>query len=246
MEIKMKSETVIYSDGPTRCVGHMAIPADAALRGGVLVAHEGPGLTDRIRRCAEKIAGLGYVTLAADLYGEGRVAASPGETAPLMASLREHPEVLRARIRAGLDTLMRRPELQDLPVGAVGYCFGGHAVLELARDGAPVSATIAIHGLLGTSKPAGPGVIKGAVLACCGAEDPFVSRAQIEQFQHEMSAAGADWTTALFGGAKHAFSNPDAGAAGRPELAYHAAAAARSWEMMSALLAERLGSDRRP
>lgn len=237
----MKTETLKYADGSTTCIGFLATPATSTRRPAVLIAHEGPGLNDHARMRAEMLAELGYVALAADLYGEGRIGRGPEETTALMTPLRENPAQLRQRVRAGLDALAGLPTVDPRRIGAIGYCFGGLAVLELARSGAPIGATVSFHGLLATRTPEDARNIKGKVLACTGAQDPFVPAEQVLAFQKEMSEAAVDWQVITYGGACHAFTNRDAGLAGRPGLAYHAEADARSWTAMRAFLLETLG-----
>lgn len=232
--LKMKTETLSYTVGDTRCVGFLADPELQGRRPGILLAHEGPGLTDHMRSKAELIAELGYV-VAADLYGYGRTARSGDETMALMTPLRDDVALLRTRVRAGLDVLQRLPNVNGQQLGAVGYCFGGMGVLELARSGAAVAATVCFHGLLDTRNPEDAKNIVGCVLVCTGSDDPFVPYDKIADFSREMSEANVDWQINIYGGAKHAFTNQDAGLVGRPALAYHATADRRSWEAMRAL-----------
>lgn len=234
----MNTETFQYKDGSTVCIGYLACPGTPGPHPGILIAHEGPGLNDHARSRAKMIAELGYVALAADLYGNGQIGKSPDETMALMSPLRDDPPRLRARVRAGLDALANLPQVDEFRLGAIGYCFGGLAVLELARSGAPVAATVSFHGLLGTKNPDDARNIKGKILVCTGSDDPFVPVEQVQSFQQEMSQAGVDWQVITYGGAKHAFTNSAAALAGRPGLAYHAAADARSWEAMRAFLLE--------
>jgi dienelactone hydrolase len=237
----MKIEALRYSDGETEFVGYLADPEGSGKRPGVLIAHEAPGLNDHPKRRARMIAELGYVALAVDLYGGGRIAQGPEQTQQLMGALREDVPKLRRHARAGLDALAKLPSVDAGRLGAMGYCFGGLTVLELARMGAPLAGVVSFHGILSTKTPEDARNIKGKVLVCTGAEDPLVPPDQLAAFQQEMTKGGVDWQVKIYGGAKHAFTNPDAGHAGRPALAYQAAADARSWDAMATLWFEVFG-----
>jgi dienelactone hydrolase len=226
----MKIETLSYSDGETTFAGYLADPEGSGRRPGVLIVHEAPGLNDHPKRRARMIAELGYVALAADLYGGGRVAQKPEEAQQLMGPLREDIPQLRRRTRAGLDALAKLSNVDSGRVGAMGYCFGGLAVLELARTGAPLAGVVSFHGILSTKTPEDAKNIAAKILVCTGADDPLVPAEQIAGFAAEMTKAGIDWQIATYGGAKHAFTNPDAKRP--PVLEYNALADARSWDAM--------------
>jgi dienelactone hydrolase len=235
----MKIETLSYSDGQTTFLGYLADPEGSGRRPGVIVAHEAPGLNDHPKRRARMLAELGYVALAADLYGNGRVAQKPEESQQLMAPLREDIPRLRRHARAALDALGKLPQVDDKRLGAMGYCFGGLTVLELARTGAPLAGIVSFHGILGTKTPEDAKNIHGRILVCTGADDPLVPPDQVAGFEREMTAAGVDWQVITYGGAKHAFTNPDANRP--PVLAYNAAADARSWDAMQSFWFELFG-----
>lgn len=226
----MKIETLTYSLGDTTFHGYLADPEGSGRRPGVLIAHEAPGLNDHPKRRARMIAELGYVALAADLYGGGRVAGKGEDAQQLMAPLRENIPRLRQHVRAGFDALAGRANVDPNRLGAMGYCFGGLAVLELARMGAPLAGVVSFHGILATKTPEDAKNITAKILVCTGAEDPLVPPAQVAAFSDEMTKAGVDWQVITYGRAKHAFTNPDANRP--PALAYNAAADARSWEAM--------------
>jgi dienelactone hydrolase len=139
---------------------------------------------------------------------------------------------LRNRIAAALARLKSDPRVDPGKTAAIGYCFGGTTVLELARSGAEVNGVVSFHGHFGTGDPARPGQVKARILACHGAEDPFQSPAQIQAFEDEMRKARADWQLNVYGGAKHSFTNPDAGKYHVYALAYNKEADQRSWQAM--------------
>jgi len=206
---------------------------------GILLVHGGSGLDDHARAQARRYAALGYVVLACDMYGKG----VPGHRERVLATitaLREDPDLLAARGVAGLSALSSCPEV-DGPVSAVGFCFGGLAVLTLARSGADVAATISMHGSLDTSSPALPGAITGRVLVCHGALDPHVPMTQVTAFCREMTDAGADWQLSIYGSAMHGFTHDHAVPGATPGVEYHEPTDRRSFAAARALLAEALG-----
>jgi dienelactone hydrolase len=238
-EFAMKIETLTYSAEGISFQGYLADPEGSGRRPAVLIAPEAPGLSDHPKRRARMIAELGYVALAADLYGNGRVAQKPEEAQQLMAPLREDVPRLRQHVRAGFEALAKLPNVDPKRIGAMGYCFGGLAVLELARMGAPLAGIVSFHGILSTNTPEDAKNIKAKVLACTGADDPLVPPEQVAGFAAEMTKAGVDWQVVTYGGAKHAFTNPEANRP--PVLQYNAAADARSWDAMRSFWFELFG-----
>jgi dienelactone hydrolase len=241
-ETLMKATSLDYRDGATLCRGYLADPEAGGARPGILVVHEAPGLDDHVKRRARMLAELGYVALAADMYGDGKVAASTDEAMALLAPVRDNQALLRGRIRAAFDTLAGLPQVDGNRLAAIGYCFGGMVALELARSGAAIVGTVSFHGMLAAKTPEDARNIKGKVLACTGADDPIVPPEQVRAFQKEMTDAGVDWQVVCYGGAKHAFTNPNAAKAGRPALAYSEAADKRSWLAMKDFFAEVLAA----
>jgi len=234
----LKNQPLPYTDGPLPLTGHLAFDAAATdRRPGVLVVHEAFGLTDHAKDRADRLAAeLGYVALAVDLYG--KMPADRAEAFALMGELREDPAKLRRRMRAGLSALRQVPQVDPDRVVAIGFCFGGTSVLELARDGGDVRAVVSFHGGLTTTHPAKPGNITAKVLVCTGADDPHIPADTVRAFEAEMTAAGVDWQVATYGGAAHGFTNPAAGKIGLPGLGYNAAADRRSWAAMRELFDE--------
>lgn len=233
----MKTETLEYRDGDTVCRGYLALPDGAGKVPGIVVAHEAPGLDDHPRRRANMLAELGYAALALDMYGGGRTV-SGEETMKTMAPFRENRAMARARARAALDALAGQDRVDSGRLGAMGYCFGGYVVLEMARSGAPLKGVVSFHGLLDAENPAEAKNVKAKILVCTGAEDPLVPSEQVAGFEKEMTGAGVDWQVVTYGGAKHAFTNRDADKVGRDALAYSPAADARSWQAMKDFWAE--------
>jgi dienelactone hydrolase len=173
------------------------------------------------------------------MYGKG-VAGHRDRVVATITALRDDPDLLAARGAAGLSALISCPEV-DGPVAAVGFCFGGFAVLTLARCGADLAATISMHGSLETSKRAEPGAITGRVLVCHGALDPHVPMTQLSAFCQEMTEAGADWQVSIYGGAMHGFTHDHVVPGDIPGVEYHEPADRRSFAAARTLLAETLG-----
>ncbi len=238
----MKTQIHEYSSGDKTSIGYLALPDGDGMRPGILVVHEAPGLDDHVKRRAEMLAGLGYVALAADLYGGGIVGRKPEESLALMKPLREDTDLLRRRVRAGLDALAMVPGVDRSRLGAIGYCFGGYSVLELARTGAPVACVVSFHGLLETKRPAVADAVKAKILACTGSADPIVPRDQVTAFEKEMIEAGVDWQVITYGGAKHAFTNTAADSIPLPGFGYSPTADARSWTAMRNFFDEIFGA----
>ncbi len=233
----MKTETLEYKDGDTACRGYLALPDGADKVPGIVIAHEAPGLDDHPKKRAHMLAELGYAALALDMYGGGRTVMGE-ETMKTMAPFRENRQMTRTRARAALDALAKQDRVDSGRMGAMGYCFGGYVVLEMARSGAPLKGVVSFHGLLDTANAADAKNVKAKILACTGSLDPLVPPDQIAGFEKEMTDAKVDWQVVVYGGAKHAFTNVNADKVGRDALAYSPTADARSWQAMKDFWAE--------
>jgi dienelactone hydrolase len=241
-QAKVHTETVEYRHGETVLEGYVAY--DDALtdaRPGVAIVHEWYGVGPHVKASAEKLAQAGYVAFAIDMYGRGVRPASNEEAAKQAGIYRSDRALMRARAQAGLAWLAGRPNVDPKRLAAIGYCFGGGTALELARSGADLRGVVCFHGNLDTPEPADARNIKGKVLVCHGADDPYVPAEQIAKFQEEMRSAGVDWEMNFYGGAVHSFTNPDAGSDPSKGAAYKEAAARRSWQAMLDFLAEIFG-----
>jgi dienelactone hydrolase len=235
----IRGEKVEYRQGDTVLEGYVAW--DDAVQGkrpGVLVVHDWMGVGSfAISKC-EQLAKLGYVAFAADIYGKGVRPANAQEAGQEAGRYKKDRGLLRARAAAGLTALRGSPFVDPKRIAAIGYCFGGTTVIELARSGADVAGVVTFHGGLDSPAPADGKNIKGKVLALHGADDPFESAADLAAFEEEMRKAGVDWQLVKYGGAVHSFTNPAAGTDNSKGAAYNASADRRSWEAMKALFAE--------
>ena len=230
-------ETLDYHDGETALSALIARP-DGLPRAAVVVFPTIMNPTPAVEAKAKALAEAGYLALIADFYGQ-----RPGdfdEARALAASIRPDPLAYRRRLKAGLRALATLPVAEDLQLAAIGFCMGGQAALELARDGAPLFAVASFHGLLDTGLPAEPGRISARILVCHGDKDPMVPRSQVLAFWEEMDAAQANWHFHSYSGVKHGFTNP-ATVASNPAVAYDASADRQSWAAMLELFDEVLG-----
>lgn len=238
----VRTEKVEYRQGDTILKGYLAFnDAESGKKPGILVFPEWWGVNDYARRRAEQLAKLGYVALAADLYGNGAVTTDPKQAGKLAGELRKNRELLRQRGAAAYRVLAADRRVDPERIAVIGYCFGGTAALELLRAGTPLRGAVSFHGGLATPLPAQPGAIRGKILVLHGADDPLVPPAEVAAFEDEMRTAGADWQMVSYSGAVHAFTNPDAGKAGLKGVAYNEKADRRSWEAMRLFFREIFG-----
>jgi dienelactone hydrolase len=237
----MRTRDIDYAADGATMRGLLHFEAGASPRPGVLVFHEGLGLGDFAMEKARQLASLGYVALAADMFGSRRQAKNLQEVATIVGALRAEPERLRERGLAALATLAGLPQVDRSRLAAIGFCFGGSVVLELARAGAEVRAVVSFHGVLATKLPARKGQVKASVLVLTGAEDPLAPPDQVAAFEDEMRAAGvADWQVVSYGNTLHGFTNPAADGSMMRTALYHAQSDRRSWAAMRSFLDETL------
>lgn len=238
----MKVAEIEYRADGARMLGTLAVDdARSGTRPGVLVCHEGPGLSDHTRNIAKRLAGLGYVAFAMDYHGDGQVLTDMNQIMGRIQAFMADPTGIRARASAALGVLASQPQTDARRLAAIGYCFGGTTVLELARSGADVKAVVGFHSGLGTARPADARNIKGKVLVQIGADDPIIPPEQRAAFEREMTSAGVDWRMYLLGGVGHSFTNPLVDALNRPGFKYHEPSDRRSWAAMLDLFNEALG-----
>jgi dienelactone hydrolase len=237
-------KAVMYEkDGVTMEGFHVYDEALIGQRPAVLVVHQWMGLSENEKRRSRMLAEMGCNVLAVDVYGKGVRPESPAEAGKQAGVFKGDRKLFRARLMAGLEVLMKDERTDAAKVAAIGYCFGGTGVLEMARAGAPLAGVVSFHGGLDAAEgmEAKAGNVSSKVLVLHGAADPYVPAAQVEAFQKEMTAAKADWQMASYGGAVHAFTQKEAGDDASKGAAYQAAADARSWEAMKAFFGEIFG-----
>ncbi len=240
----MQTREIEYQADGRDLIGTLYGEASSDPRPGVVVYHEGPGVSEHAKTNAARLAELGFIAFAADYHGGG-VAPPTEEMRPRLMGLLGDGHRTRELGLAALDVLLAQPGVDASRIAAIGYCFGGTMALEVARSGAPVQATVGFHSGLGTSSPQDASNITGSVLVCIGADDPLIPAAQRHGFEEEMIAGGVDWQMHLYGGVQHSFTNHDAHLAAIPGIKYDAEADRRSWAAMLDLfdrqLATRMG-----
>jgi dienelactone hydrolase len=235
----VKTETVQYTQGGATLKGYLAYDdAHDNKRPGILVVPEWWGLNDYAKSRARQLASLGYVAFAADMYGDGQTTDDPKVAPTLSGPFMQDRSLMRARVSAAFDQLKASPNVDPAKTAAIGYCFGGTSVLELARSGSPVLGVVSFHGGLSTPNPDDAKNIKGRVLVLTGANDAFVPAPQREAFAKEMADAKVNWEMDVYANAVHAFTNPNAGRFGIPNIAYNKEADERSFARMTAFFNE--------
>jgi len=235
---ELVTRVVEYQHEGTALKGYLAYDGSiSGRRPGVLVIHEWWGLNDYARMRADMLARMGFVALAADMYGGGMVAENRDHAATLSGQFMGQP-LIRTRARAGLDVLAGHELVDPKRLAAIGYCFGGTTVLQLAYSGAELAGVVSFHGGLPAPQPDDYGRIKARVLLAHGADDPFVSADTIAAFQKGMRESGADWQMIYYGKAMHSFTNPQAGGANIRGAAYDKLADERCWGHMKVFFDE--------
>ena len=240
MQAAIHTETIEYKQGDTTLEGFLAYDDSmSGKRPGVLVVHQWFGLTDYEKHRAEQLAQLGYVAFCADIYGKDTRPKNVQEAGALVGKYEHEGDctLLRARVNAALDVLKKNELVDTSRVAAIGYCFGGTTVIELARSGADLNGIVSFHGGLDSPNPADGGKIKCKVLALAGADDPFQKPEDLTAFESEMRDNKVDWQIVFYGGAVHAFTQPDPGFV-NAGAKYNEKADKRSWEAMKTFFAE--------
>lgn len=232
-EAAVKTKTVEYNDGNTVLEGYLAY--DDAIEGkrpAVLIVHEWTGIGNYIKQRAEQIAGLGYAAFAIDIYGKGIRPADSNEAAKQAGIYRSDRQLMRSRTLAGLEEAKKFPFVDQKRIAAIGYCFGGGVVLEMARSGADLKGVVSFHGNLDTPNPQDAKNIKAKVLVLHGADDPYVKQETVLAFWKEMQDAKADWQMIIYSNAVHGFTNPEHGSDPSRGAAYNKGADICSWQAM--------------
>lgn len=229
---EMVENAIEYESAGKTCQGwHVYDDNVEGKRPGVLIVHQWTGLTDYEKMRAEMLAGLGYNVFALDIYGKG-IRPQPPESKEVSGKFKEDRDLYRTRLNDGLDVLLGLERTDKENVAAIGYCFGGTGVLELARSGADIDGVVSFHGGLGTPTPEDAENIQCEVLVLHGADDPYVPPAEVEAFKEEMKSAGVDYEFVAYPDAVHAFTQKMAGDDPSKGAAYNAEADEKSWEAM--------------
>jgi len=239
---KVQGKEVIYQGGGVNMKGYLAY--DDKIKGkrpAVIVVHEWWGHNNYARKRADMLAEMGYTALAVDMYGDGKQASHPDDAGKFSAAVNDNLDTARARFEAGMKLLKSNKTVNPNKIAAIGYCFGGGIVLQMARMGEPLLGVASFHGSLGTEHPAQPGKIKAEIRVFTGADDPMAPQTLVDSFKQEMDQAGASYKVVSYPGAKHSFTNPDADEYGKKfdmPLAYNAEADKDSWAQTETFLAD--------
>ena len=232
---KLKEENVTYSADNITMNGFIVYDENkTGTRPAVLVVHEWWGLNDYIKSRARQLAELGYIAMAVDMYGNGKTADNPGDAGKLAEPFYKNPQMAKARFDAALEKIKTYAQTDTSKVGAIGYCFGGAQVINMAKLGDNLKGVVSFHGNLNVV-PAKKDLLRAEILVCHGAADPFVPKEEVEQFKKQMDSINARYTFKAYEGAVHAFTNPEATAKGEQfkiPIKYDAAADSASWNDM--------------
>ena len=240
------TKTVEYKQGDVTLEGFVAYDNSVtSAKPGVLIVHQWKGLGAYEKMRAEMLAKMGYVAFACDIYGKGVRPTAMQDAAAQAGKFKNDRKLLRERVNAGLAELRKQSGVDGRKVAAIGYCFGGTSVLELARSGADVNGVVSFHGGLSSPMPEDAKNIKGKVLALHGADDPNVPPTEVAGFEKEMRDAKVDWQLVAYGNAVHSFTDKGAGNDNSKGAAYNEKADRRSWEAMKDLFGELFGTGAR-
>ncbi|MCW3092166.1 MAG: dienelactone hydrolase family protein [Ferruginibacter sp.] len=233
----IKGEEVTYSDGTTALKGYVAYnEKQSGKRPAIIVVPEWWGNNEYTRKRARMLAELGYIAIAADMYGDGKLGSNPSEAQALATPFYKDPQLGKSRIEAAIKKVVSYPQADAQKIAAIGYCFGGSMVLNAAKMGENLKGVVSFHGGLATV-PARPGVTKAKILVCHGGADKFISDADIKNFKNNLDSIKVPYTFKTYEGATHAFSNPAATATGKKfnmPIEYNEAADKQSWKDMQA------------
>jgi dienelactone hydrolase len=231
---KVVSQPLAYTHDGVSLEGFLAF--DDAVSGkmpGILVVHEWWGLNDYVRGRAEKLAGMGYVAFAVDMYGKGKSTEHPDQASAWMKEINANMDQWLKRAMAGLEVLKKQPQVDTKRLAAIGYCFGGATVQVLAYGGADLKGVVSFHGSLIPASAEQAERTQAKILICHGAADPFNKPDLLATYVTAMNASSIDWQLVAYGGARHGFTNPAANKHGMAALAYNPSADRHSWQQMT-------------
>jgi dienelactone hydrolase len=242
LSAKVVGKTIDYKAGNVTLKGYLAYnTAYKGKRPGIVVVHEWWGLTKYPKMRARMLAQLGYVAFAADMYGDGKTANNPTDAGKYAGESMKDSSLFMSKFVAALDYLKSDKHVDPAKIGAIGYCYGGGVVLNMASAGVDLKGVVSFHGTLAAVKPPQKGNVKAKILVCAGGADKFNSEKDIEKFKAEMKDAGAALQYVTYKGAEHAFTNPDATKLGKKfkiPIAYNKKADKESWVAMKKFFKE--------
>lgn len=230
---KVQTKVIPYQHGDVHLAGVLAW--DDAMTGprpGILVVHEWWGLNDYAQDRARQLAELGYVAFAVDMYGKGKITTHPDQAGTWMKEVQSNVSQWQARAIKGLAVLRSQEQVDRNNIAAIGYCFGGATVIQLAYSGVEIKGVVSFHGALPLPKAKQTTMVKAKMLIAHGNADPFLKEEHIRKFRTALDKANIDWNMVLYAGARHSFTNPGADAHGMDALQYNQQADIRSWKHM--------------
>jgi dienelactone hydrolase len=233
VQAKVITEAVTYTEAGEEYTGYVSY--DNAIKGkrpGVMVVHEWWGLDDYAKRRTEMLAKLGYVAFAVDMYGTGKVTDSADQAKEWMTEVTADVEWWRERAMAGIRYLKNHKLVDANRIAAIGYCFGGGTVIQLAYSGLDINGIVSFHGSLPVADESAFGKIKTRMLIAHGNADPFIPREIVTKFQDTLDKADADWNMITYGNVLHSFTNPKSDSRGMAALKYDKQADEHSWQAM--------------
>ncbi len=237
----IKEENITYKSDSVTLKGFVAYDENVkGKRPAILVVHEWWGLNDYTKMRARKLAELGYIAMAVDLFGNGKNAANPKEAQELTMPFYKNPALGKSRLDAALNKIREYPQTDKSNIAAIGYCFGGAMVLNAAKMGTDLKGIVSFHGGLSIAVPADKNLLSAKILICHGASDKFVSQKDVDAFRHQLDSIGAKYTFIVYPNATHAFTNPDATKIGKEfnmPIEYNPEANKNSWNDMKKFLA---------
>lgn len=239
VKAEVVSEVINYTDGDVQLSGHLYY--DKSLKGkrpGVLVVHEWWGLNDYAKKRAEMLAELGYVAFAADMYGDRKVTKHAKDAKGWKMQITSNIDAWQQRANLGLDVMKKFKLTDSSKTAAIGYCFGGATVMQLAYSGADVGGVVSFHGSLPVADADTLKKVKAKVMVAHGYADSFIPKETVANFKSSLEASDVDWQFDTYAAAKHGFTNPGAGEYGIDALAYDKNADQRSWQKMQLFFAE--------
>jgi len=232
----IKEENVTYTVDGTNLKGYIVYDQNQkGKRPAVLVVHEWWGLTDYPKMRARKLAELGYIAMAVDIFGDGKIAANPQEAQDLTKPFYQNPVLAKTRLDAAIKKIKEYAETDPSNIAAIGYCFGGGIVLNSAKLGSELKGVVSFHGGL-SGTPANKDLLKARILVCHGGNDKFVAQKDIDTFKHQLDSIGANYSFKIYPNATHAFTNPGATETGKKfnmPIEYNAEADKNSWNDMN-------------
>ncbi|MBI3902735.1 MAG: dienelactone hydrolase family protein [Nitrosomonadales bacterium] len=238
----VQGREVSYNANGATLKGYIAWDdAQQGKRPGILVVHEWWGHNEYARKRARMLAEQGYTALAVDMYGDGKQAHHPDDAGKFASEVSKNEKLAKARFDAALELIRQENTVDTSSIGAIGYCFGGTVVLNMARIGEPLKVVVSFHGGLGAEHPAEAGKVQARIASFTGEDDPMIPAAQVAAFRQEMDKAGVSYQAVTYPGVKHAFTNPEADKYGQEfklPLAYNAEADKDSWSKGLAVMAD--------